>query len=251
MTWTIAITGKGGTGKTALSALLLRYLLKRNSARILAVDADADSNLPEALGARDGKTIGDVKEAFLRGRSDLPPEVDKRVRFEGMVQEVLREDDKYDLIVMGRPEGANCYCYTNDMLRTVLDRIVKNYNFIVIDTAAGLEHFSRRLIQQIDVLIVVTDTSKRGLTTAQRIKQITDEVKIRINQMYIVANKANGEQVAAIEQYAKQMDLQVIGAVPFDAALLEYDLKGLPLVDLPDSSVAVKEVEVIAKRIGL
>jgi CO dehydrogenase maturation factor len=247
----IAITGKGGTGKTAISALLLRYLIKKNNARILAVDADADSNLPQALGAGDGKTIGDVKEAFLRERLDLPPEVDKRVRFEGMVHEVLRENEKYDLIVMGRPEGPNCYCYTNDMLRTILDKIISNYNYVVIDTAAGLEHFSRRLIQYIDILIVVTDTSKHGLTTAQRIKKIAEEVNIRINKMLIVANKVDEDQARAIEQYAKQLGLEVIGAIPFDEVLMKYDHQGLPLLTLPDDSPANKKVEAIAKKIGL
>ncbi|MEM2933904.1 MAG: AAA family ATPase [Methanocellales archaeon] len=251
MTRIIAVTGKGGTGKTAVSALLLRYLIKKNNARILAVDADADSNLPEALGANNGKTIGDVKEVFLRGRLDLPPGVDKRVRFEGMVHEVLRENEKYDLIVMGRPEGPNCYCYTNDMLRAILDKIVNNYNYVVIDTAAGLEHFSRRLIQHIDILIVVTDTSKHGLTTAQRIKKIAEEVNIRINKMFILANKVDEGQAITIAQYAKHLSLEVIGAIPFDEVLLKYDHQGLPLLNLPDDSIAAKKVEAIARKIGL
>lgn len=250
MTTVIAITGKGGTGKTAVAALLIRYLTKGNKV-VLAIDADPDTNLPETLGCDSEKTLGDVREFILNDRDNLPPDINKESIFESRIYEVLVEMPRYDLLVMGRSEGASCYCYINNLLRSVMERLVKNYDTIIIDTAAGLEHFSRKTIRNVDDLIVVTDGSRRGLRTAERIHKLVDEVEIEVGNIYVVANKVTIDNKEKLIELAKELNLQLIGMVPLDEKIAELDLKGESLVSLPEDSPAMIEVEKIAKKLEL
>ena len=250
MTRVIAITGKGGTGKTAVAALLIRYLTKGNKV-VLAIDADPDTNLPETLGCDSEKTLGDVREFILNDRDNLPPDINKKSIFESRIYEVLVEMPRYDLLVMGRSEGASCYCYINNLLRSLMERLVKNYDTIIIDTAAGLEHFSRKTIRNVDDLIVVTDGSRRGLRTAERIHKLVDEVEIEIGNIYVVANKVTIDNKEKLIELAKELNLQLIGMVPLDEKIAELDLKGESLVNLPEDSPAMIEVEKIAKKLEL
>lgn len=250
MTTVIAITGKGGTGKTAVAALLIRYLTKGNKV-VLAIDADPDTNLPETLGCDSEKTLGDVREFILNDRDNLPPDINKESIFESRIYEVLVEMPRYDLLVMGRSEGASCYCYINNLLRSVMERLVKNYDTIIIDTAAGLEHFSRKTIRNVDDLIVVTDGSRRGLRTAERIHKLVDEVEIEVGNIYVVANKVTIDNKEKLIELAKELNLQLIGMVPLDEKIAELDLKGESLVSLPEDSPAMIEIEKIAKKLDL
>jgi CO dehydrogenase maturation factor len=250
VTKVIAITGKGGTGKTAMTSLLIRHLTKTNKV-VLAIDADPDTNLPETLGCEVVKTVGDMKQFMLDERDNLPPDINKESIFESKLYEVLEEMPKYDLIVMGRPEGSGCYCYVNNLLRGIMDRLVKNYDVVIIDTEAGLEHFSRKMIRDVDDLIVVTDGSRRGLRTAERIRDLTEELDTNVRNIVVVANKVTDANRAEIERTADGLNLELIGTVPVDCVIAERDLKGLPLFDLPDDSIAVQEVDKIAKKLGL
>ncbi|HJH30213.1 MAG TPA: ATP-binding protein [Methanosarcinaceae archaeon] len=250
MTQVIAITGKGGTGKTAIAALLIRYLTKGNKV-VLAIDADPDSNLPETLGCEAEKGIGDMKEFMLKERDNLPPDINKETIFESKIYEVLTEMPGYDLLVMGRPEGSGCYCYANNLLRGIMDRLVKNYDVVIIDTAAGLEHFSRKIIRDVDDLIVVTDGSRRGLRTGERIRELVGELEANVRNIYVIANKVTDDNKETISDTAKELDLELIGAIKVDEMIQERDLIGSPLFDLPDDSVAVQEVENIAKKLKL
>ncbi|NPE30923.1 AAA family ATPase [Methanococcoides sp. SA1] len=250
MTKVIAITGKGGTGKTAITTLLIRHLTKTNKV-VLAIDADPDTNLPETLGCEVAKTVGDMKQFMQDERDNLPPDINKESIFESKIYEILEEMPKYDLIVMGRPEGSGCYCYVNNLLRGIMDRFVKNYDVVIIDTEAGLEHFSRKMIRDVDDLIVVTDGSRRGLRTAERIRDLTEELDTNVKNIVVVANKVTDANRAEIERTADELNLELIGTVPVDSVIAERDLKGIPLFDLPDDSVAVQEVDKIAKKLGL
>ncbi|HJH32158.1 MAG TPA: ATP-binding protein [Methanosarcinaceae archaeon] len=250
MTRVIAITGKGGTGKTAIAALLIRYLTKGDRV-VLAIDADPDTNLPETLGCEVEKGIGDMREFMLTQRDNLPPDVNKESIFESKIYEVLSEMPRYDLLVMGRPEGSGCYCYANNLLRGIMDRLVKNYDVVIIDTAAGLEHFSRKIIRDIDDLIVITDGSRRGLRTAERIRELIRELEANVRNLYVIANKVTDANKDKITEIAEELDLELIGAVKVDKMIEERDLLGLPLFDLPDDSVAVEEVGNIAKKLEL
>lgn len=250
MTLIIAITGKGGTGKTTVSTLLIKYLENKDGS-LLAIDADPDANLPNALGVTVEKTVGEMREYLLEQRDKIPPSVDKELLFESKIYEVLHEKKNYDLLVMGRSEGSGCYCYVNNLLRGIMDRITKNYNFAIVDTAAGLEHFSRKIIHDVDILFVVTDESRKGLQTAERIRDLANELDLNFKKIYIIANKVNESSIKIIKKYTEEMDMELVGAIPYDTKLVEFDLVGEPLINLPDDSLSVMEVEKIAKTIGL
>lgn len=250
MTRIIAVTGKGGTGKTAITTMLMRHLVKDDNL-VLAVDADPDTNLPEALGCKVEHTLGEMREFMLNERDNLPPDTNKESVLESKVYEAINEMDGYDLLVMGRPEGSGCYCYVNNLLRGIITRLITNYDVVIIDTEAGLEHFSRKLIPEIDDLIVVTDGSRRGMQTGERIRQLVNELETKVRNVYVVANKVTESNRKLIEQNAKDLDLRLIGAVPVDKVIEERDLKGLPLFDLPDDSVAIKEINKITNDLNL
>ncbi len=247
----IAVTGKGGTGKTAFAALFMRAAipgLKPNEV-MLAVDADADANLAAALGVEVEKTIGDMREKMMRERDSIPLDTSKEAAFESWVFETLYEGNGFDLLVMGRPEGTGCYCYANNMLVAIMERIVDNYPVTVIDTAAGMEHISRQTISEVDILLVVTDNSRRGLGTAERIRDIANEIGMKFDRMYVVANKVTDETRDRVEKNASELGLDVIGTVPYDPQLAEIDLQGRPLIELPANSTAVMAVAEIAEVI--
>jgi len=246
----IAITGKGGTGKTAIAAMLIRSLVSKKMT-ILAVDADPDTNLPEALGDTVEETVGDQREFMLRERDNLPPDVDKERMLESKIYSILAERHGYDLLVMGRPDGPGCYCYTNNLLRGIMDRIVKNYDLTIIDTAAGLEHMSRRIIRDVDELIVVTDGSKRGLQTAQRIRELVDEIGLNISHMHVILNKVTPQNRDRLIELVKQLELDLVGMVPYDEDLASLDLEGISLMELPENSLAQVEIDKIIMKLGM
>ncbi|MEA1895922.1 MAG: AAA family ATPase [Euryarchaeota archaeon] len=247
MTTIIAVTGKGGTGKTVVTTLLIRHVMRGRSV-LLAVDADPDTNLPDALGDTVTRTVGDVRELILE---DLPPDADKMLVLESRIYEILTETPKYDLLVMGRPDGPGCYCYANNLLRGIMDRVTKNYDLAIIDTAAGLEHLSRRIIRNLDILLVVTDGSRKGLLTAERIRDLAGELDLGFKKIYLILNKVTPENRGSLQKYASELGFEIAGTIPFDAKLADYDLDGTPLIELPDDSEAVAEVERIAELIGV
>ncbi|MDW7774862.1 MAG: AAA family ATPase [Methanosarcinales archaeon] len=246
----IAITGKGGTGKTAVTAMFIRSLVKRDKT-ILAIDADPDTNLPGALGDEVEETVGDQREFLLEERDNLPPDTDKERLLESKIYSVLAERHGYDLLVMGRPEGVGCYCFANNMLRGIMDRVVKNYDLTIIDTAAGLEHLSRGIIRDVDELVVVTDGSRRGLQTAERIRDLVKELDLKIKKMHVILNKVTPQNRERLNEYAQELGLEVAGMVPFDDEIARFDLNGKPLIELPSTSPAVIEMENIIMKLGI
>lgn len=250
MTRVIAVTGKGGTGKTAITTLLINHLTKSKKV-VLAIDADPDTNLPETLGCKVNKTIGDVKEFLHEERDNLPPDINKQAILESKLYEILEEMSGYDLLVMGRPEGSGCYCYVNNLLRGIMNKLVDNYDVLIIDTEAGLEHFSRKIFKHVDDLLVVTDGSRRGLGTAERIRDLVAEVDTEVKNIYVIANKVTDTTRDTIIKTADDLNLKLIGMIPLDQNIVENDLEGKPLVELPDDSSSVREIENIAKNLNL
>ena len=249
----IAITGKGGTGKTAVTAMLIRHLVQNcaKKYRMLVIDADADANLADALGVAPGKTIGDMREFMQQSRFTAFPDTDKQVLFESKLFEILLEEEGYDMLVMGKPEGSGCYCFVNNLLRGVMDKTTADYDLVIIDTPAGLEHFSRKTIPDLDDLVVVTDESRRGLTTGERIRDTAKEIELQYKNLYVVVNKVTAGRKDAVLENARGIGLDVIGTVPYDETLAKFDLVGDPLMGLPDDSPAVQEIAQVVGRLGL
>jgi len=240
MTKRIAVAGKGGTGKTTLSALLVRYLIENKPGKdILTVDADANANFNEALGVEVEETIGTILEDTKDPKA-VPSGMTKDVFIEYRLSRAMIEEDAFDLIVMGNPEGPGCYCYPNDLLKRYLEKLSKNYDFMVIDNEAGLEHLSRRLIPSIDLLIVTSDPTARGIRSAGRVKDIVEKVNLEVAKMGLVINRSRDGEVDSLAGEIEKTGLELLGEVPQDFVVGEYDLDAKPLLKLPDDSKAVQ-----------
>ena len=232
---TIAISGKGGTGKTMLSALLVRYFSKFGD--VFAIDADPDSNLPDVLGIETKKDVGSVREDVLNIRSEqLSPTTSKKEVFEMELLQIVEEHPDFDLLAMGRSEGAGCYCTINHILRDVIDTKARNYDTVIIDCEAGLEHLSRRTTRDADVMIVVTDATKKGILAAKRVKELSKEVNVEFDRIVVVANKVTPEMRPLMEQLGKENNLEIIGYIPFDPLISQFDIEGRSLMELPENS---------------
>lgn len=250
-TKTIAVAGKGGTGKTTVAALLTRLLSQRGI--VLAIDADPSSNLNLALGLPLPSTIGEMREDMARkvkgGRFDAG--ISKPDYVELKVHESLVESERVDLLVMGRPEGPGCYCAANNMLRSSIDRLSANYDYVVIDNEAGMEHISRQTSRDIDLLIITTDPSIRGVTTAARIKELIKELRASIGRVVLAVNRVDDGLSPEIDKTIREADLEVIARLPTDPRLLQLETRGAPLSELPPDSPIVVAVSAMAKRLDL
>ena len=249
----VSISGKGGVGKTAVTSLLLRALLKNGRGSILAVDADPATNLPDTLGVKVDRTVGMVANE-LRGRiarGDLPPGAAKKDMLEAGVFGAIVEGERFDLLAMGRTEGEGCYCYVNSLLTEILDTISSNYEIVLMDMEAGLEHLSRRTDRDLETLLIVTDPSKMGLNTARRIKELADEVHIKIARALLVGNVFPPELESELRKYASRMNVECCGTIPYDPEMAQYNVRGKSLLELPDTSPAARRVEEMAAQMGL
>ncbi len=249
MTFTITITGKGGTGKTLLATLVLRHLLDVYSgSSFLVVDADSNTNLNRALGIAFEKSLGDLREEFIEGDPSLAGSKD--LYFETLLYEsVLVEADRYDFIAMGRPEGPGCYCYVNHLLRHALDRLSRNYDFVIIDCEAGLEHLSRRTARNVDVMLITVDPSLRSIITAERIKALASELEVLVGDIYVVINRVSKMVLPRILEELVKREFKIIGTIPEDPLVSEYDLQGVPIMNLPGDSPAVQATYEIVRRL--
>jgi len=228
--------GKGGTGKTTVAGLLIRYLIDHGMKPVLAVDADSNSNLNEVLGVALNETLGDAREQM---KTDVPVGMTKDIYMELKVEQSLVEGDGFDLIAMGRPEGAGCYCAANNLLSGLLDRLIESYDYLVVDNEAGMEHFSRLTQKDIDLLLLVSDPSRRGLTAACRIVELVASLPIRIGGKMLVVNQVRVTPESWPEDVIKTFKEDEIAIFPADPVLAEYDRTGKPTALLPaDSTVA-------------
>jgi CO dehydrogenase maturation factor len=243
---TVAVTGKGGTGKTLVSALLIHFISKKSN-KVLAVDADPDSNLADALGVEVEKTLGEIRELFQTSRDEIGT-MNKEQWLEGKIYEAICECKGYDLLVMGRPEGEGCYCFANSLLRGVLKKLTRHYEYVVIDSEAGLEHFSRKTIDSADYVLIVTDMSKKGLATAKRIKELTKELKLNFKDIMLIANRiANEAAEQRIKKFADEEGIKLLEILPYDEKVVELDLKGIPIVNLDEKSGVYRRMSKVAE----
>ncbi|NLA11292.1 MAG: AAA family ATPase [Firmicutes bacterium] len=240
MTKRIAIAGKGGTGKTTLAALLVRLLQEnRPDKAILAVDADPNANLNEALGLTVEQTMAMVVEA-MKKPGGVPTGMTKDIFVQYELNRSLVETKHFDLLVMGSPQGAGCYCFPNDLLRRFLEQLSENYDYMLMDNEAGLEHLSRRVLPEAELLLITSDATARGIRSAGRVREIIENVKLKIERMGLVITRTRPEGMGKLDEEIARTGLEVWGEIPFDPAVMEYDLEGKPLFDLPAESPAVQ-----------
>ena len=252
MSQVIAIAGKGGTGKTTISALFVRYLKQLNKTPIFAVDADPDSNLPEALGMAGDKTlstIGGARQDFFDTKGDVPAGMPKEAFLELKLSQALVESKDVDLLVMGRPEGSGCYCYINNVLRKHLDLLGNNYPFVIIDNEAGLEHLSRRTEQNIDTMVIVSDYSHNGLRAASRVKDLAEEMKLDIESYNLIINNTPDVVSPQFQKEIEETGIRLLGFIPHDGQIPTYDIENKPITDLPETSPVVSAFSTIAEKL--
>ncbi|HEY64725.1 MAG TPA: AAA family ATPase [Caldilineae bacterium] len=251
MTTTIALAGKGGTGKTSIAALLIRCLVERGARNILAIDADPASNLHLALGLPLGQTIGDIREETLQEAQggSLPTGVARRDWLDYAVRMAVEEGDKVDLLAMGRPEGPGCYCAVNHMLRQIVDALSRSYDYVVIDNEAGMEHLSRRTTRDVDVLLLVSDPTMRGVLAAGQMARLAGKLHIRVGRIYLLLNRASGPLPEPLQQAIAETGLELLETIPLDPVLAEFDSTGRPIAELPDTSVAYQTVRTVTDRL--
>jgi CO dehydrogenase maturation factor len=259
MTITIALAGKGGTGKTTVAAMVVRYLLEEQQGAVLAIDADPSSNLNMVLGLDLEETVGDIREDMLAEiqstvgagalAGGLSSGISKNDYFDYHIRMATVEGNGVDLIAMGRPEGQGCYCAANSVMRTVMDRISLNYAYVVMDNEAGMEHLSRRTTRDVDVLLIVSDPTQRGIVAAQRVADLVDELEITIKNRYLIINRFPGDELpSALEKAVAGVKAEFLGVVPYDVTLTEFEFTGRPLVELDESSPVYQAVREMFER---
>jgi CO dehydrogenase maturation factor len=248
---TIVIAGKGGVGKTAISALLVDLLSKKGV--VLAIDADPSTNLNAALGLPLGATVGrareDVTEDIQKGR--LSPTVSKQDVIDAKIREALVESKKIDLLAMGRPEGPGCYCAANHMLRLSIDRLAKNYDYTVVDSEAGMEHISRQTTRDVDFLLIVSDVTIRGITAAARMQDLIKEMRAKVGKVGLAVNRVKNGLPPEIGKAASDFGLDLVATVAEDPNLPDLEIKGKPMTELPENSPLRAGAREIISKFGL
>jgi len=250
---TIAISGKGGTGKSTLSALIVRWLKANGVKSILAVDADSNVNLNDLLGTDLRESVGSIREEMRKSVDQLPAGMTKQEFLEYKIHTSLVETPDFDLIAMGRPEGPGCYCYANNLLRDILKTLSTNYQWVVIDNEAGMEHLSRRTTQNIDYLLIISDPSARGIRAAGRISRLLSELDTRVGLRHLILNRVR-ESIgnSAPESLIRIIDeegLSLFASIPEDEQLLTMDQTGDPVWSIAEDSLVYRAVDTFMNKL--
>ncbi|WP_022854140.1 ATP-binding protein [Thermodesulfatator atlanticus] len=250
MSRTIALAGKGGTGKTTTAALLIRHLIKTGRTPILAVDADPNANLNELLGVDVDVTLGEIKNEL---RTAVPDSMARGDFIEMRLNEAVIETDDFDLIVMGQPEGPGCYCAAHAFLSQALEKLMKNYAYVVVDNEAGMEHLSRLNMRNIDHLLVVSDASSRGVMTAGRIAELIKPLQLEVGTVWLLVNRAPQEIPQTLDDYVQKIcdekDMKFLGYLKESQEVFEAEIARRPLLELVDNTEIVKEASQLFEKI--
>jgi len=238
MAYTIALAGKGGTGKTTIAGMLVKYLVMNNKTPVLGVDADSNANFNEVLGLEVTGTLGKAREEMKKG--DVPSGMTKDIFMEMKMEQAVAEAKGFDLIVMGQPEGSGCYCAANTLLTGFLERLRGNYSYVVMDNEAGMEHISRLTTSNVDILLIVSDTSRRALQAGIRINKLAKDLNIVVGQSYLIINQTKDTLNQGAMKIIKDAGLSLAGTIPEDDTIYEYDLMGKPTMELDKDNKALK-----------
>ena len=244
MTKSIAVAGKGGTGKSTIAALLIARLLKRDTGPILAVDADPDANLGTLLGVTVEETIGNLRDEVLKEIKDFPAGMSKANYVEAGLHQVITEAEGFDLITMGKGEGPGCYCYLNSLIKKFSDDLTPSYDWLVMDNEAGLEHISRRTSGEIDTLLVIVTDNPLSLQSAERVKETAAAIGTRIQNLYAVTNMLEGKKLERVTGRLKEIDISILASIPYDESLNDAVFEGMPLREL-ETSGAFEHIDFI------
>jgi len=236
MATTIAISGKGGSGKTTLAAMIIRLLLQQQNRTVLAVDADPNSCLGLTMGVKPLGTIAEIREQ-ARSKSPSSGGMDRVRSFEYNIQQAITEADGFDLLTMGRPEGPDCYCAANNLLRLFLDKLSSQYKFAIMDNEAGMEHLSRRTTNNVDLLCIVAEPTPLGIITTKRIFDLAEKLPISVKKIGVIWNRT--------DRFEKLDNIETFGCVPHDDAVLNTSMQGKTIFDLEENNPALAA----AKRI--
>jgi CO dehydrogenase maturation factor len=249
----IAVSGKGGTGKSTFLALTLKFLIAEGKTDVLVIDGDPDSNLPEILGIEDqvSQTLADVAEKLKHTTHQrIKTDVSSTNILQGGVHDSIIEENEYDLLVLGAIEKEGCYCFLNSQLSTILDKLmVGNYSHILLDLPAGLEHLSRRTVKNVDYLFIITDGSKMGITTSKRVNVLADKMRIKINRKLLVANRIIEGTEDLVKELASKTGIELAGIIPFDQELQRMNLTGNSILDLDETSRAYTAMREILRPV--
>jgi len=249
MAKSIAVAGKGGTGKSTITAMIISELVNRGMGPVLAVDSDPDCNLGTLLGVPPKQTIGDLRNEFLKEIKNFPAGMTKANYIEKGLHEIIEESEGFDLITMGKGEGASCYCFINSLIRKFCDDLAPSYKWLVIDNEAGLEHLSRRTTVDIDGLLVVVNENPLSFDCAVQIESIVNEMKGRIAHNFLVTNLVKDERKAIVHERLAQLDMELLCDIPYNTKLEETIFLGEPIKKLIGDPV-MDNINLIINRIG-
>lgn len=254
MAFTIAFAGKGGTGKTSLAGLTIKYLIATSRTPVLAVDADSNACLNEALGLEVHTTVGKLREESLdtvRSGSNRPGGMSMEQLFDYQVQQSIIESKGVDLIVMGRPEGPGCYCAANNIIRKYTDMLSEKYPYVVIDNEAGMEHLSRRTTHAVDILMMVSDATVKGIQTIKRISDLVDELGLQVARRVAIANRVTEGLETKLTETAYRCGLSGLFFIPDDPLIAQFDIEGKPIIHMPENSVSFKSLTAILEELKI
>jgi CO dehydrogenase maturation factor len=246
---TIAISGKGGTGKSTISTMIIKWLSENISKSILAVDADSNVNLNDLLGVEVNQTIGAIREEMKDKVSNLPNGMTKQQFLDYKIQTGLIETKFYDLIAMGCPEGPGCYCYSNNLLRDILETLSNNYDYVVIDNEAGMEHLSRRTTQSIDYLLIISDPTFRSVQAACKISKLVKNLDTRVKEKYLVLNRFGNPLTTEVQKLIDSDGLNVLCTLPKDEKLLEMEYHGAPLWEIASGLESYSHIDKMMRKL--
>ena len=254
MPHTIAVAGKGGVGKTTTCGMIIDYLTQKGRGPVLVVDADANSNLNEVLGVEVETSLGAIREEMAQAemKGSIPAGMTKADYAEYKFNSALIEEDDFDMLVMGRTQGKGCYCYVNGVLKTQVDKYAKNYQYIVMDNEAGLEHVARGTLPHVDTMLLISDCSRRGIQAAARVAEMVGEMDLKPGRMGLIVNRApDGKLDAGVLEEIQKHGLELLGVLPQDEGVYRCDCDGEPSAKLPDTNPVKAAVVQIMGRLGI
>jgi len=242
----IALAGKGGTGKTTIAALIVRILKERKLGSVLAIDADPNSNLGEILGVEVSNSVGAILDNLSIDPNKIPAGMTKERFIQHQVQTAIQEENGFDLLSMGKPEGPGCYCYVNNVLRGLMTKLIKDYDYTIIDNEAGLEHLSRRTTRFADILIVVSDASSIGLKSAKKIIELANTLKFEVKKSFLLVNRFNKDMQ---KDKIKEAGLEHLGNLPWEPQIEQLSLAGKSIFDLKSDAQVLIMLSLLGDKI--